>query len=80
MPDRDKKFPVVVVSLEAYEIVQDLEAAWCRFTTTDNADAQAVGDAYAALSQRRKELYEYIQKLENDLFLLPSLCARIRFD
>jgi hypothetical protein len=76
----DKKFPVVAVSLKAFEIVQDFEAAWCRFTTTDNSDQQAVGDAYAALCQRRKELYEYIQWLESDLLLPSSLCAIIRFD
>jgi hypothetical protein len=80
MPDRNKKFALVAVSLEAFEIVQDLEAAWCRFTATDAKDQCAVGNAYAALCQRRKELYEYIQKLESDLLLPSSLCAIIRFD
>jgi hypothetical protein len=64
MPDRNEKFAVVAVSIEAFDLIQDLEAAWCRFTTADSSDMQAVGDAYAALCQRRKELYQYLAGLE----------------
>lgn len=58
------RFTVTRVSHQAYELMQDLEAAWCRFTATDNHDLQAVGDAYADLCQRRKELYRYLSNLE----------------
>lgn len=72
------RFTVEEVSHEAFDIIQDLEAAWCRFTTTSNSDLQAVGDAYATLCQRRKELYHYISGLEfNSEIPRP---VKIRFD
>jgi len=78
MPDRNQKYAVVAVSPEAYELIQDLEAAWCRFTTTDNSDLQAVGDAYAALCQRRQELYQYLSGLELNATIPRTI--KLRFD
>jgi hypothetical protein len=78
MPDRNQQFAVEVVSTEAFEIVQDLEAAWCRFTATDPTDAMAVGNAYATLCQRRKELYHYLSGLEFNASIDRPI--KLRFD
>jgi hypothetical protein len=62
--DRNKKFAVVAVSQAAHELIQDLEAAWCGYFAADPKDQTAMGNAYAALCQRRKELYQYLSGLE----------------
>lgn len=78
MPNRNQKFAVVAVSHEAFEIIQDLEAAWCQFAAVPEFNLQAVGDAYAALCQRRKELYQYLSGLEFNAHITRSV--QLRFD
>ena len=72
-----RRFPCVIVSRSAYEIIQDLEAAWCRFNAATNAEA--IGNAYAELCQRRKELYEQIEKLETGLLDAHADVVILRF-
>ena len=75
---------MVQVSEEAYDLIADLEAAWCRFSAaTDDLndqrpDLSEAGDAYAALCQRRKELYQYLAKLEFNARIPRTI--NVRFD
>lgn len=75
----DKKYPVVCVSRIAYELIQDLEAAHYVFAGTDKKDQRAVDDAYAALNQRRKEVYQYLEGLEQQIEPCRTV-AVLRFD
>lgn len=59
-----KKFVVVRVSDTAKDHVDDLQAALARLLAAPRENQQRVDEAYAALNQRRRELYEYIQSLE----------------
>lgn len=59
MPDR---FTVIRVSEQAKALIDDLEAAYARVLAADIGVETA--NAYAALCQRRKEVYEYLQGLE----------------
>lgn len=78
-----KTFSVIEVSEQTYDLIADLEAAWCRFTAaTDDLDSRPnlseAGNAYAALCQRRKELYEYLAGLECDARIRRPI--KVRFD
>ena len=73
------RFTIIHVSEQAYDLIADLEAAWCRFTNADaKQDLQEVGNAYADLCQRRKELHQYIESLEFNA-LIPRTIT-LRFD
>lgn len=71
----------VNVSKHSYELVQDLEAALCRLGHAEGTEP--IHDAYAALCQRRKELFQYLETLETEIHghhrSLRSL-AVLRFD
>lgn len=56
------RFPVIRVTLEVEELIQDLEAALMRLAVC--LPGTQSENAYAALNQRRKELYLYIARLE----------------
>lgn len=73
-----KKYPVVKVSVTAYDLVQDLEAALMHHMSASKDDAKLVDEAYAALNLRRKELYEYLHSLEFNAGV--PLIHTLRFD
>jgi len=57
-----RRFGVIQVSEQANDLVIDLENAMYRLEVADAA--AEVDAAYAALNQRRKELYVYLATLE----------------
>jgi hypothetical protein len=57
-----RSFPTIPVTLEAEALIQDLEAALMRLYSAPKGTASE--NAYAALNQRRKELYSHISSLE----------------
>ena len=56
------RFEVVSVTERAHEVILDLEAAYARLLAA--SEPEAIQEAYGALCQRRKDLYEHIQELE----------------
>lgn len=58
-------FPVIDVSVEANELIQDHEQAVMILAAAK--DETAALDAYGLLCHRRKTLYEYISRLEAQL-------------
>ena len=76
-------FALVHVSEHALDLIADLDAAWCRFSTAADdlngrPDLSEAGNAYAALCQRRKELHEYIEDLERRAEIKRPV--QLRFD
>ena len=65
------------VSLEAHAYILDLEAACFQmvFATSDTE----VKEAYANLSNRRRDLYKHIQRAENGLHDRSLPTATLRF-
>lgn len=61
---RTSPFITTRVSFEADQHISDLEAAYARLLSCPPAGT-AAANAYAALCYRRKELYEYIERLEH---------------
>ena len=56
------RFPVIYVSALANDLVLDLENAMYKLEVAQPIEEAA--DAYTALNQRRKELYQYLSTLE----------------
>ena len=56
------RFPVIYLSALANDLVLDLENAMYKLEVAEGT--QEVADAYMALNQRRKELYQYLSTLE----------------
>lgn len=54
--------PRLRVSTEFHRLVTDVEDAWQKLFKVPDGDRQGYLDAYAALSQRKRELYEYVAK------------------
>jgi hypothetical protein len=62
-PKRPKtRFPVIYVSALANDLVTDLEDAMYRLEGAGTKEE--VAEAYIALNQRRKELFQYLSTLE----------------
>jgi hypothetical protein len=76
-PPTPRTYPVIFVSRTTYELIQDLEAAWCRFSATK--DRTEIEDAYSALNQRRKELYQHLAKIEGEQRIVDNTVV-LRFD
>lgn len=72
------RYRLTCVSDNAYNIIADYEAAWCRFTAAPPHNLEEVGDAYSELMQRKKELHEYLELLEHSLGIRRSI--QLRFD
>ena len=71
-------FPVVTVSQEVHSLILDLQQSFSRLAGVPADHQTAVGNAYAALCQRRKDLYEYISQLERKAGVPPDVT--LRFD
>lgn len=76
-------YMTIQVSEKTYDLIADLEAAWCRFSAAADdldrrPDLSEAGDAYAALCQRRKELYRHISALEFNAHIDRPI--KVRFD
>lgn len=52
------------VTQEADDLLQDYEQALSHLAAVDPLDRYAVANAYARLTQRRRELYAFIEQLE----------------
>ena len=76
MPNR--RFEIIHVSQTAYDLVQDLEAAMMAHMLAPKDEPHTVSDAYAALNQRRKDLYQYLDGLEFNALLTRPIT--LRFD
>lgn len=61
-PKRHTRFPVIQVSALANDLVLDLENAMYKLEVAKTKEE--VGEAYFLLTQRRKELYQYLSTLE----------------
>jgi hypothetical protein len=62
----DEKHPAkrkvnIRIRTDVFSALQDLELAACVLGATPTEDRQAVENAYAALCQRRRELYELLE-------------------
>src|SRR5690348_12760116 len=62
-----RRFGVIQVSEKAHDLVLDLENAMYRLEVAESCNREEVENAYAALNQRRKELYAYLATLEFNL-------------
>lgn len=61
-PPKRNRFPVIHISALANDLVLDLENAMYKLEGAETKEEAA--DAYVALNQRRKELYQYLSTLE----------------
>jgi hypothetical protein len=72
--------PNIRVTSAAHQLIQDLEQSFWRFAGTDPTDRNAVGDAYSALNQRRKDVYSYLSGLEREAHVVSTERVSLRFD
>lgn len=73
-----RRFGLIMVSEKALDLILDLENAHYRLAVAEACNREEVENAYAALNQRRKELYAYVATLEFNL-RIPRPIAK-RFD